>query len=214
MSYREIRLEHFEFPPELPNDRANFRIVFDLRYLQGSEAKARPRQVTAIAPGVDTFWECDTGRADKANFVRARRGPRSWLPAVDMALLDDWARTIVLLQADEVLAVRAKVFDIDRNGFWDAVADVAGDLFQGVVATAGRRLSSTTPRDLRGATGDAVDEIGSYLAKKLAGGADGVLFQGSARPTGDRIVISGPGTNGRKKRGLYRIELSIRQGDS
>ena len=184
-------------------------MLFDVRYAQGQGPKAKAKQATAISPGADTFWECDTGRKAKANFVRARRGPRSWEVAIDMELLDDWARTVILVDADEVIAVRAKVFDVDRQGFWDSIGDLAGDLVAGLAGLAGRGVTHAIPRDFSGATGDAFDELGSFLSKKLAGGGDHVLFQGSARPDNGQILISGPGTNGRKGRGIYTLELSV-----
>ena len=67
MPFFEFTLAEFTFPAKLPNDKANFRFVVDLRFI---DDKGRFTTEHAVMPSLDTFWECDTRRADRPNYVR------------------------------------------------------------------------------------------------------------------------------------------------
>ena len=96
----EIRLEGFEFPRALPNNRANFRFVVDVRYKTKGDRFATE---TVVMPGLDTFWECGKNKKAKPNFVRDGSAPR-----FDMAKIDPWDRLVVRLHADAVYARAAE----------------------------------------------------------------------------------------------------------
>ncbi len=202
----ELRLERFEFPRKLPNNKANFRVLFDIHY----ETRNDIKHAASIKPGADTFWECDIGRSQKANFVRAKDARGKWTNQINVPQLDDWDRTVIYLKGDSVRAVRAKVFDVNRGGFWDKIGAIAGSLLTGFARIAKKKVTAAVPEPLDDATGDASEEISSYIIKKVVGGDDTVLFQGSARPDQDgMIAIEGMGSDGNGGKDTYRIELAV-----
>lgn len=199
-----LKLKGFAFPEKLPGGRANFRIVFDVRYWVVDGKKAALATATSINPGIDTYWECDPDRRGSPNY--RRKGDSA---EIDMATLDAWDLAVITLDTPLIHSVRAKVFDVDREDLWDKVRDIAGDLVS-VVAGVGRTAAvAAVPSAVGKVTGDAADELTSYLVKKLAGGNDKVLFQGSAGPKGKDITISGSGTDGKGGQGTYTIVLEI-----
>ena len=54
------------------------------------------------------------------------------------------------------------------------------------------------------AVGGAVHELSSYLVKKIAGGSDKVLFQGSARLAEGTVTIEGAGSEG-----VFQLRLTV-----
>lgn len=103
----ELNLTGFRFPDDLPNDRANFRFVADLRYL---DHRKQFKSVHAVMPSLDTFWECDKRRADRANHVRDASDAR-----FDMAKIDVWERLVFLVRAEAVHSIQFKVLDVNSR---------------------------------------------------------------------------------------------------
>ncbi len=202
-----LTIERFEFPGDLEPSRANFRVVFDVKYWsRKNKDTVEVKLATAVKPGADVFWECDPGRRSRPNYVRAMDGDEP-LPGIDVEALDEWDRQIVHLTAEEVISVRAKVYDVDREDFFDDIKNVIGGLLGGIFGTGEKLLYQAIPVT-KNTAGDAVDEIHSYLVKKVTGGGDKVLFQGSAAPDRHgRIVITRAGTDGKKGSGPYTIVL-------
>lgn len=203
-----LRLDGFEFPPELESSRANFRVVFDVKYwARRTRDTYEPKVATSVKPGADVFWECDPGRSSRPNFVRAMDGDEP-LPRIDIERLDDWDRQLIHVTAEEIIAVRAKVYDVDREDFFDRIQEFIGGLLEGVFGAGAKVVSEILPDGARDSAGDALDEIHSYIVKKVTGGGDKVLFQGSAAPDSEgRIVIRGSGTDGKKASGPYEIRI-------
>lgn len=204
-----LSLERFAFPEELDRRRANFRIVFDVKYwARVTNTRHEVRIANALKPGADVFWECDPTRRGRPNYVRAMDGDRA-LPWIDVTALDPWDRVVLHVEADQIIAVRAKVFDVNRESFFEDVEDVLGGLVSGIFGVGRHHATELAPVGAKDAAGDSIDEIHSYLVKKLTGGGDKVLFQGSGGPDASgRIRIGRAGTTGDGS-GRYEIELSV-----
>ena len=82
MSVYEITLTGFKFPKNLDNDKANFRFVVDLRFVND---ESRFTTEHAVMPSLDTFWECDQGGARASQTMsgvrmRAITVSSTWMP--------------------------------------------------------------------------------------------------------------------------------------
>lgn len=207
MPTHTLILERFEFPGDLEPSRANFRVVFDVKHWsRKNRDTVEVKVATAVKPGADVFWECDPGRRSRPNYRRAMDGDDP-LPRMDVDALDPWDRQVIHLESEGIIAVRAKVYDVDREDFFDDVRDVVEGLLSGIFGTGEKALAEAVALT-KGAAGDAADEIRSYLVKKMTGGGDKVLFQGSGTPDGrGRIVIQRAGTDGKKGSGEYTLVL-------
>ncbi len=199
MPVKTLNLDRFVFGIKLPGNRANFRVVFDIKYWEGTGNKAKLKSVNAIKPGIDTYWECDPDKAGKANFRRL--GDK---PEVNVEELDEWDKAVVTLSTSGFHSVRAKVFDVDREDFWDSVKDFAGALVTGLLSAGEKSVTGVLPEAASEAVGGTVDEVSSYLVKKLSGGSDRVLFQGSASLEDGSFTIEGGG-----KDGVYHLRLTV-----
>lgn len=211
MPTHTLVLERFEFPGDLEPSRANFRVVFDVKHWwRRNRDTVEVRIATAVKPGADVFWECDPGRRSRPNYRRAMDGDEA-LPRIDVDELDAWDRDVVHVTGEGIIAVRAKVYDVDREDFFDDLRDVVDGLLGGIFGTGENALVDAVAIT-KGAAGDAADEIRSYLVKKMTGGSDKVLFQGSGAPDGrGRIVITSAGTDGKKGSGEYTIVLRVEE---
>ncbi len=165
----ELELTGFKFPEKLPDKRANFRFVVDLRYIDEKNEFATEH---AVMPSLDTFWECDTGRKDRPNYVRSDNGA-----AFDLKRIDPWDKLILRVKGKSLHSIQFKVIDVDRKDAWDTVKNVLGKVAETVIGKArGFILKKELP--FHTAMGAAADDVQSFLLKKLAGG-DKVLFKGS-----------------------------------
>ena len=106
-----ITLESFEFPEKLGNDKANFRFIVDVRYVDRGGDFATEH---AVMPSLDTFWECDTRKKDNPNFVRAANHSR-----FNMDKIDNWDRLAIRLKGITLESVQVKVIDVDRKDVFD-----------------------------------------------------------------------------------------------
>jgi hypothetical protein len=193
----EIQLKNFSFPEKLPNNRANFRFVIDLRY---QDEKGKFATETAVLPGLDTWWECDLSKEGKPNYVREGEEPR-----FDMDKVDDWDKLVLRLKATRLFRMQVKVFDVDRPDFWDKVTDALSNIIGAVL---GKAKSAVEGLPIVGeGLGSLAEDAKSTVAKLLAGG-DKVLFKGSEVPA-ETFTVAGMGSANKKNAGEYEIEFSL-----
>ena len=82
----ELTLRGLTFPSNLQNRKANFRLVVSLRFY---DKDGHLKTENGVVPGLDTFWECDTGESDRYNYVRGSNG------TVDMRKVQVWDKLIL-----------------------------------------------------------------------------------------------------------------------
>lgn len=208
----EINLKSFIFPDKLPDDKANFRFIVDLRYIDETNEFVTEH---AVMPSLDTFWECAKDKREKPNYVRDETNPQFRFDNGNTdgneqkggdgnkpKGIDEWDRLIFHIKGKSLHSIQFKVIDVNRKDAWDTVRNVLGKVvevaigkMQGILPT-----SSLWSRPLGAASGD----VQSFLLKKLAGG-DKVLFRGSAKFDGKpEATIKGAGT-----RGAYEIKIKV-----
>jgi hypothetical protein len=192
----ELALTGFEFPRKLPRRKANFRLVADVRYVNG---RGEHDTEHAVLPDLDRIWECDPEKKGEPDFVRGATAGGS--AAFDMERIDAWDRLVLLVRGDGVHSVQVKVFDVNRADAWDRMRRALGD----VVRTLIGRARSALPENawvVSDSLGSASTDLESALITRLAGG-DRILFRGST-PLGEPgdYVISGKGTAGKYVLGL------------
>ena len=198
----EILLEDFRFPRALPNSRANFRLVLDVRYVRSNGTFATEH---AIMPGLDSYWECDREKKNDPDYVRGADDGAS--SRVDVGRLDPWDRLVMVLHANSVYAVQVKAFDVNREDVWNRLKEAAGHAVQGVLgigAKAVGKAPTPVPELTSDALGSASDELVSHLLKRLGNG-DRILFRGSTDGGDGLREISGFGVDG-----TYSLKLRIR----
>jgi hypothetical protein len=202
ISSYELSLAGFRFPAALPGKRSNFRIVADVRYMNG---RGDFDTAHAVLPDLDRWWECDTDKSGDAFFVR---GPDDGEAGTfDMAAIDAWDRLVILVRGDGIHSVQFKVFDIDRPDFLDRVGGAVADVLRTLLGR-GRDLAAAEAGVLAGSLGGAAADLESALLTRLAGG-DRLLFRGSAQ-------LGEPGeyrVSGRGEEGAYEIRCELRVGD-
>ena len=206
----QIDLAGFQFPAELPNDKANFRFVVDLRF---TDENGRFTTQHAVMPSLDTFWECDTRRSDRPNYVRGNdaEGEGDSPGRFDMQAIDDWDRLVLLVKGQSVHSLQCKVFDVNRRDAWDKVKDFLKGVVEAVLGRVKGFVSPDAPVLVSESLGAAADDLQSFLLKKLAGGDD-VLFRGSTAVREPTDGGSGPAlqhVEGRGTRGAYRISFHL-----
>ena len=126
----ELTFTGFQFPDKLPNDKANFRFVVDLRF---SDDKGRFATEHAVMPSLDTFWECATDKQQKPNYVRKHDSNNgNPLPQfdfdIDNSKIDEWDQLILFVKGETLHSIQFKIFDVDRKDAWDKVKDFLGRL--------------------------------------------------------------------------------------
>ena len=207
VSVYELRLTSFNFPSALPNDKANFRIVAEVRYVTGDGAFTTDH---VVMPGLDTFWECATDKSAEPNYVRA-----DGAASIDMVKVDSWDALILMFKAASVHSVKLTVFDVNRQDAWDKIKDQLGPVLNAVLSKASAALPAIGGPFgalIKNSLGGASEDVEAYLLKRLAGGGDKVLFKGSARlhtPTPPQVFtqkIAGQGSFGN-----YSIEVALEQ---
>ncbi|MCI0413812.1 hypothetical protein L0222_13550 [bacterium] len=161
----ELTLSAFKFPKDLDNNKANFRLIAELRYVAGDGTLATTQ---AILPGLDTYWECDRNRQKESNYVRGK-DEGSW-GTIDIGRVDAWDRLIFLLPASKLHSLQFKIFDVNRTDGWDKIRNALSSITEAIFEEAKKLLP--------GMFGSAPDDVKSFLLKKWAGGDD-LLFKGS-----------------------------------
>ena len=195
----ELRLAAFQFPAALPNEKANFRIVVDIRYEDPQGAFVTEH---AVLPGLDTFWECAADKANEPNYVRATNSA-----SFDMSKVDEWDSLMLLFKGSRVYAINVSVLDVNRRDAWDSVKEQLGPVIESVVGRATKALPVGPIGEVIGA---AADDVKAYALRKLAGG-DKVLFKKSAAlaavaPPGQlEQLLTGSGVGGQ-----YTVAVTLR----
>lgn len=216
MTKFKLDLTGFEFPKELPNNKANFRFIVDLRFFDEDD---RFDTENAVMPSFETFWECDPSRHDKPNYVRGGTKDKPENKFVfkksgeikkgvdDKKGVDEWDRLILHVEGKSLHSIQFKVIDVDRKDAWDAVKNVLGKIAEVVIGKARAFILKQKDMPFRGAMGAAADDVQSFLLMKLAGG-DQVLFKGSASLVGVKgdAKVAGIGTKGN-----YEISFNIQK---
>ena len=137
-------------------------------------------------PSLDTFWECDTGRTDRPNYVRnldkdGKIVNRNYEGnQFNMCTIGDWDKLILCVKGESVHSIQFKVIDVDRKDAWDEVKNFLEGMIGTVIGKIKGGISGNLPSPLPESLGGAADDLQSFLLKKLAGG-DKVLFRGSAK---------------------------------
>ena len=231
----ELVLKGFHFPRKLSNSKANFRFVVDLRFI---DERKNFDSEHAVMPSLDTFWECDTNRQDRPNFVRdvSQEARTVAFARFDMARVDSWDALILGVRAKGLHSVQFKVIDVNRADAWDWVKGILGGIMESLKLQAKRTIEATLKGDgedeteqvvdktlVSGSIGGAAADLRSFTLKRLARGGK-VLYRGSARFEngvwdGDDFVpkdYSGAASEGpwvvqgKGTEGDYEIRLAVR----
>ncbi len=194
----KLILSGFKFPKALGDDKANFRFAVDVRYL---DPKGKPVEKHVVMPDLDNYWECDRRKSKEPNYVR--ESPTS--PKFNMAKIDAWERLILMVQAESILSVRFKVFDVDRKDAWDQVQNVLGSVAAALIGRTGRLIPDIPAISWDDTLGNATEKLESWIVQKLAGQKDKVLFRGSVNTKKEQeYKISGAGQHGK-----YEVRFEI-----
>ena len=202
----ELVLTEFLFPEDLPNRNANFRFIVDLRFIN---EKGQFITEHAVMPSLDTFWECDTGRKDRPNYVRHEDnctiGDIVYSQFnMDNDVIDDWDKLILCVKGESIHSIQFKVIDVDRKDAWDKVKNFLEGMIGAIIGKIKGGIPGKLPFPLPESLGGAADDLQSFLLKKLAGG-DKVLFRGSGKleiPENGQTTpfeVEGKGTEGKYK---------------
>lgn len=187
----DITLESFAFPDDLDDDKADFRLVVEVCFSRSRSNDGEELVVArAVLPSLDAFWECDKGRKNKVNYVRALDNEGNALPSINMEDIAKPDRLLRVVNATKFHFIRVTVLDVKRKSAWDKVKDVLGGIVGATVSILTRNMSSTVTRidgvetehEPRKAYGEFADDLQSMLMTKAAGGEDEhtLLFQRSA----------------------------------
>jgi len=200
----ELTLGEFAFPRTLPNSRANFRLIVDVRLVNrtGNFATAH-----VVMPGLDTFWECDKDRVREPNFVRgADEGVE--FSTIDMSRIDEWERLILLVKAERIHSVQVVAFDVNREDVWNRLRDVVGQIVQALLGRS-KAVMANFPGALgdlgSDALGTAAEDLESHILKRLGNG-DRILYRGAAMARPGTLEMQGRGTGGR-----YRVRVVVNE---
>ena len=194
----ELVLTGFDFPRKLPRRKANFRLVADVRYVNG---RGEHDTEHSVLPDLDRLWECDPEKKEDPYYVRGREDGDS--AALDMDRIDSWDRLVLLVRGDAVHSVQFKVFDVNRADTWDRMRRALGDVVRTLVGRA-RAAVPDKAWVVSDSLGAAATDLESALVTRLAGG-EKILFRGSTglAEAGDYIVA------GRGIGGDYAIGLNL-----
>lgn len=210
MSHYELKLKGFEFPENLDNDNANFRFLIDLRFKDDKEQYITKQ---AVMPGVDTYWECDTGKYTDRNFVRAQDERGNYLYQFNMCAIDEWDKLILIVKGKELHSIRFSVYDVNRKGGWEALKGFGEKLLEVGVSMAVGKIKDSAAESIAShipdSLGDAASDISSLLIQKIAG-CDNVLFTGSYQFNNEEREEPPP-VKGKGKNGDYTICFSSKK---
>ena len=229
-----LTFKGFKFPSDLPNDKANYRFLVDVRFLLDNGELGKP--LYAVLPDFDTFWECDKGRSSKPNYVRSsdlvQDESGDMLAQFDMARIEHAKDTILVFAADRLYSINIKVFDVNRIGLWEKIKDTVGPILTQLSGMAlGGFMNKVTrtnigkfeiPGAVSDAFGSALQDLQSHLLQKVSGGRDSVLCQLAKKYSDTEVVlmsldddapfkdvIRASGTNGKGESKPYVFEYEI-----
>lgn len=199
ISTYELAITDVRFPKALPAKRCNFRLVADVRYVNG---RGDFDTAHAVLPDLERWWECDPDRRDDPRYVRG--ADDGAFGTFDMGAVDAWDRLLILVRGDGIHSVQLKLFDIDRPDLFDRVGGALGDVVASVMGR-GRERFETAAGVFTGALGNASADVESALLTRLAGG-ERLLFRGSAQLSGPgEYEITGPG-----EKGTYAVRSELK----
>ncbi len=206
-------LDGFEFPEKLDNSKANFRFIFELRYVND---KTMPVTITSVSPGAETFFECDPNKKkdqkgkiddlDELYYVRKHHGETDdALPEFAMGEVQEWHKLVLMVNAAELIGMRLKVLDVDRKDFWDKFKEVITAL---VGALLGRATSAAAkPELIAQPVATASEQFQTWLTDKMAG-KHKVLFREyidlKGKKQDDPVDFEGDGY-----KGIYILKLKM-----
>lgn len=229
-----LTFKGFKFPADLPNDKANYRFLVDVRFLLDNGELGKP--LYAVLPDFDTFWECDRGRSKKPNYVRSpdlvQDESGEALSKFDMARIEQVKDTILVFAADRLFSINIKIFDVNRVGLWEKIKDTIGPILTQLSGMAlGGFVNKVTrtpvgkfeiPGAVSDAFGSALQDLQSHLLQKVSGGRDSVLCQMAKKYSDTEVVlmsldddapfadmIRASGTNGKGESKPYVFEYEI-----
>jgi len=192
----ELRFAGLEFPKELQNRKANFRLVVCIRFC---DRYGNLKTENAVVPGLDTYWECDTGEKEKYNYVRKHNKP-----AVDINKIHVWDKLILCVVGRRIHSALFTVVDVDRKDWLERVGRFLG---RGMLQLSGS--SDTYSAKVSTPLGAAADNMKS--AALTAGGT--ILFRHSidfSEPvTGNKYSVEGRG-----EKGTYNIHVELVMADN
>ncbi|MCH8268814.1 MAG: hypothetical protein IH846_14980 [Acidobacteria bacterium] len=126
----------------------------------------------------------------------------------------DWDSLILRFKGKNVHSIQIKVFDVNREGAWEKIKEIATPIIQAVIGKARALIPSAIPGAvafLTDSLGNAAEDVEAFALKKLAGGGDKVLFRGATVLTipaaggePSHNEIRGPGTKGE-----YTIDVKL-----
>ena len=118
-----VRLTGFDFPSDLSPKHANFRMVVDLRLVN---PKGEFEERSVVLPGLESYWECNPNKSDHWNYVGIH--PKDPSPnaasTLNLARVGVWDTRIFQVHALAMKAIRFRVYDVDRDSWWDRFRDV------------------------------------------------------------------------------------------
>ena len=205
VEFTQLALVGFSFPNDLDDDKANFRFVVDVRYI---DEKGNLATHHAVMPSPDTYWECDKRKQESPNYVRAANRP-----AFDMTgagRIDSWDRLVFLGRAQVIHSVQVKVYDVDRQDFWDKIQDALASVIAPLLGKSKSFVPAGQDGSLQssvsGVFGSFVDDVSSSVLKRLSNGDD-VLFRGSSPSRDESGLPQEPKIAGRGTKGNYEVIL-------
>ena len=178
MSDYAIKITQFTFPKDLDDDEANFRLQVDVRYRKVDVGFGVH---TVILPGLDRYLECDkrTQQEDnpKRGAIPARlRTSNAWQPGINLDRVDTMGK-LFRLSAEELYELRVTVFDVDRRGWKDRLANI----FKSMLDIA------KVPIPI---VGSLADEGVSFVVGKMANDDDRFVFSYCADKDGQSWNIN------------------------
>ncbi|MDE2927592.1 MAG: hypothetical protein OXT71_14450 [Acidobacteriota bacterium] len=194
-----IRLTGFTFPKLLKGNKANFRFLAALRFV---DRDGKPGELDVILPNAVDYWECDPKKNEKLNYVRADRKKgvneqKDPPPTFDMCRVGAWNNLVFQVRARQLTAIQFKVFDVNRKDAWEKLLPIL----------------KAIPGTLAGPLGPALGiakEATSVVVGEISQD-DSLLFQGSLKlpySGNGKPTVEGPGIMGD-----YNIQFCVEHSD-
>ena len=194
-----ITLEGFRFSENLDKGKANFRFIVGLRFFDKDDNFSTAH---TILPGLDTYWECATGKIDAPNYV----GPPSKKDygSFDMKAVGKWDSLIFVAKGIRLHSIQFKVFDVNRKDVWDKISGLIKGLFAMGIGVATANIPSAFAPPVQGLT----DDLRLAVMNKITSDDD-LLFRKSLsfdenKASSGEYEVSSSGTSGD-----YEIKFAV-----
>ena len=196
-----ITLTGFSFPDQLKGNKANFRFLATLRFIN---SKGDPSTLSVILPNAVEYWECDPDHVKKSNFVREPKEShadveeKEFESRFNMEKVGTWNNLVFQVQAKRLEAIQFKVFNVNRKDGWEKLLPflkVIPGVFAGPLGPALGIAKAATSTVLEQVSKD-----------------DSMLFQGHvllSQPTGTSTYSERIRERGEDQQGIYTIDLQI-----